>query len=167
MELTLKHLKEVVKYDPETGFFIRLNHLGKGPRGNKGDYVGSILRKKNGGIQVVGMIERKNYILSRLAWFYMTGEWPKGQIDHINCDPTDNRWNNLRNSTPPENGRNKRKYKNNGLPKGIRFHRGAYEPQANYNGKQQYLGRYKTLEEAAIVRNKAVKLYYGEFARFD
>jgi HNH endonuclease len=47
------------------------------------------------------------YRAGRLAWLYMTGEWPKNQIDHINRDKADNRFCNLRDVTQTENMRNK------------------------------------------------------------
>jgi len=43
----------------------------------------------------------------------MTGEWPEKQIDHIDGNPLNNKWDNLRDVTSQENGRNKRILKNN------------------------------------------------------
>lgn len=45
--------------------------------------------------------------LHRMAWFYVHGEWPKGQIDHINHDRKDNRIANLRVVDNTENHRNR------------------------------------------------------------
>src|SRR3546814_1788886 len=42
----------------------------------------------------------------RVAWAIHYGEWPNGQIDHINGDPSDNRIANLRDVSALENARN-------------------------------------------------------------
>ena len=44
-----------------------------------------------------------------MAWLYMAGAWPSGVIDHMNGDPSDNRWSNLRDVTQAENNANRRK----------------------------------------------------------
>jgi hypothetical protein len=55
------------------------------------------------------MIDGHTYKLSRLAWLYMTSEWPRGEIDHANRDPTDDRFCNLREATNRQNQANKLK----------------------------------------------------------
>jgi len=49
------------------------------------------------------------HLAHRLAWLYMAGAWPSGVIDHMNGDPSDNRWSNLRDVTQAENNANRRK----------------------------------------------------------
>lgn len=48
------------------------------------------------------------YLLHRLAYLYMTGNWPLGEIHHVNHNPSDNRWANLADVTPLENNRLRR-----------------------------------------------------------
>lgn len=83
-------LYEWIDYDPETGVFT----WRKG-RGLKGRTCGSV---KADGYFVI-KFRGKTYPAGRLAWFYMNGEWPPETIDHINRDPLDNRYCNLRPAT--------------------------------------------------------------------
>lgn len=83
-------LLSILHYDPETGLFTWINCKGK--REANGARAGSISTK---GYRRIS-IQRKRYAAHRLAWLYMTGSWPKGEIDHINGVRDDNRWVNLR-----------------------------------------------------------------------
>lgn len=105
IQCTMTHaeLLSILHYDPETGVFTRLD--GRPIRDLKFDGV----RKR---LSVPGMKDVQ--LAHRLAAFYMTGEWPE-QVDHINHDPSDNRWCNLRPCTHLENQQNKRVYKTNKL----------------------------------------------------
>jgi hypothetical protein len=42
------------------------------------------------------LLDGKHYPAHRVAYLYMTGEWPAQWVGHINRDQTDNRWANLR-----------------------------------------------------------------------
>ena len=41
-------------------------------------------------------INKKHYRANRLAWLYMTGEWPTNDIKAVNGLPDDVRWANLK-----------------------------------------------------------------------
>jgi HNH endonuclease len=162
-----EELLKIIHYDTESGVFTWKTDRARG-KIKAGSVAGAILHDKKKDKKYLSiMIDYKNYRASRLAWFYMTNRWPEMEIDHKNNNTLDNRWENLREATKTQNQINRRKYKDNGLPKGVRFHKGAYAPQININGKSIYLGRYKTVEEALEVRLKAVQEHYGEFANFN
>jgi hypothetical protein len=102
-------------------------------------------------------------LLHRVIWFYMTGEWPKGEIDHINGNTIDNRWENLRDVTHINNCRNQRIRKNNksGVP-GVYWHKASSKWGVNIidnNGKQIDLGYFNNFEEAIVVRKSAEEEY--------
>lgn len=52
-------------------------------------------------------LKGKQYKAHRVCWFLYYGDWPEGQIDHINKDKLDNRITNLRAVTHAENQKNK------------------------------------------------------------
>ena len=41
-------------------------------------------------------IDGREYFAHDLAWLHMTGEFPKGEVEHINGNINDDRWCNLR-----------------------------------------------------------------------
>lgn len=52
---------------------------------------------------------RKSFRAHRLAWYLAHGAWPEGEVDHINCDPMDNRLCNLRVVDRAGNSQNRRR----------------------------------------------------------
>ncbi len=99
-ELTQERLKELLHYDPEDGIFTRI--VGAGSKKS-----GAVVGGKNSDGYLRARIDNKERVLHRLAWLYMYGEFPKGQIDHINHIRDDNRISNLRDVCNMENHRNR------------------------------------------------------------
>ena len=99
----------------------------------------------------------------RLAWLYVHGSWPVDQIDHINCDPSDNRICNLREATPAQNQANTRSYAKSGF-KGVRKNFSKWN--AYIGGRTfKHLGSFDTPEEANAAYLTAARARSGEFAR--
>lgn len=102
--------------------------------------------------------------LHRLIWLYMTGEWPKGDIDHINGRRDDNRWCNLREVTRKENCRNRKRPKTNTsgcIGVSQRENSGKWRAYINNDkNKRVYIGSFISKEEAIAAR-KAAEIEYG------
>lgn len=157
--LTLESLKKEVEYEPATGLFTRL----RTHRAVKaGEIAGSAVTLARHPKQYIRLgVLGKYYMAHRLAFFYMTGTWPNGDIDHINQDSLDNRWENLRVCSHAENGKNQKKYKNNssGIT-GIRQRgSGKWRARIFVAGKHIDLGTHATLEAAVHARQLAEKEY--------
>lgn len=104
----------------------------------------------------------------RLAWFYVTGSWPKAEIDHKDTVRSHNWWTNLREATTQENGANRKRNKNNTSGyKGVYWsnQRKMWAAKINPNRKQVNLGFHKTPEDAHGAYKRACIKYYGEFGR--
>ena len=147
--ITQDILKHHVTYDPDTGKFYS-NGIRFSSR-KKGEEVGTI-HKTKGYMYLV--IKNKTYRAQRLAFLYMTGNWPVHQIDHINQDKTDNRWCNLRDVTPAINCQNRKLFSTNTSGyKGVVWqkHCNKWQVLCRANGKQHYLGLYENKEEAIKV----------------
>lgn len=55
----------------------------------------------------------ERHLKHRIIWLMMTGSLPKGEIDHIDQNPGNNKWNNLRDVSGVINMRNKTMMSNN------------------------------------------------------
>ena len=153
--ITLEKLRSILSYDPETGVWTWLDPPNHNTR-LKGKQAGH--SRADGYRQI--RIDMKLYHAGRLAWFYMTSEWPIEEIDHIDRDPSNNKWTNLREATSSQN-----KYNRDGS--GLR---GVYTNGISWwamAGRNGYLGTFATLEEASAARDKAVQELAGPFAELN
>jgi len=145
-------LRALLHYDPDTGMFTWIGKRRSGVPAHR--IAGSVHKKGYINIVVMG----KSYRAHRLAWFYMRGEWPKDQIDHINMIRADNRWSNLREATGSINQQNKRRAMVTNSTRLLgAFRNGKYfSAKIHVGGKQRYLGNFKTPEgaHAAYLRAK-------------
>jgi len=132
-------------YDPNTGVFYK--------------------SLQSGGKKIMGTIKKDGYVklyfggrqcsAHRIAWLYMTGKWPDLVIDHINGNPLDNRFENLREVTALGNAQNRvhvSKSKTLSKHVGVHYYKNVrskhWTAQITVAGKRQYLGRFDTEQEA-------------------
>jgi hypothetical protein len=159
--ITHARLLEVLHYDSETGEFRWLEAVSRLVK--PGDLAG---RTSPGGYRHI-TIKGITYPAHQLAWFYMTGKWCRVVVDHRDCDPSNNRWDNLRRATQSQNCANRCRPKNNACGfKGVHLiPSGRWRATVWKKGRKYDLGIFATPEEAhAAYMEKARKLY-GEFAR--
>ena len=106
----------------------------------------------------------------RVAWFYMTGDWPADMIDHKDLNRANNAWSNLREATNQNNMRNGslRKDNKSGF-KGVTWRpdQQRWRATIKFNGKQNHVGNFKTKEEAAAAYDAAALTYFGEFSNIN
>jgi HNH endonuclease/AP2 domain len=167
IDLDLERLKELLTYEPETGFFRwRVDRH----RGRAGAIAGTPLAPSGSlsrNYLVIG-IDHKRFLAHRLAWFYMIGEWPQAGIDHINGKPFDNRWVNLREANQSQNSGNAQPKSTNASGfKGVHFDKrsGKWAAEITVDYVKHWLGRYDTVEDAARVYRLAAEQKFGEFAK--
>lgn len=149
--LTQGELRRRLEYDLNTGYFT----WRVGTR--TGTVAGTIRRVKYGARRVVIGVKGADYMAHRLAFLYVTGSFPTGEIDHIDGDSLNNKWRNLRDVTRRINGRNC-KQKANVSKSGEacvywRPDRGYYQVRVRTTLKRVVVSRLATLEEAIEVRN--------------
>lgn len=154
--LTHEALLRVLSYDPLTGIFTRL--ICTSNAAPAGAAVGS---PSGGGYLKVGTWG-KQYYAHRLAWFYVTGEWPQRHIDHINGNRSDNRFANLRDVGQDTNMQNMRaatSASTTGLlgtsPSG-----GGFTAHIRIAGKSTNLGTFPTAQEAHEVYLAAKRVHH-------
>jgi len=154
--VTQEELKASLQYDPATGLFTWLKCLSD--RCKPGYAAGTI--NSNGYVQMrmAGVI----YKAHRLAFLYMTGEFPPAQVDHVNHVRDDNRWANLRPVTHAQNGRNAALPSTNTsgtIGVGFFARTNRWCAQITVDGVCKRLGYFRTIEEARAARAKAETLY--------
>lgn len=157
-QLTSSQLRAAVEYDPATGLFRRTK---KTRRGSLDWIAGTPNNWGHFRVSINGSL----YLAHRLAWLYMTGEWPAKEIDHINCEKSDNRFVNLREADDAITTQNRRSVTRTKKSCGLL---GAYKSKSRkpwmaiigVKGRSIYLGLFDTAAEAHAAYIGAKRLHH-------
>lgn len=150
-----KHITTLFDYDPETGKFTRKMRTGTST------HVGDVAGSNNKYSQI--RIDGRAYRTCRLAWLYVYGSWPTGQIDHIDRDPTNDRIANLRDVTQSVNQHNCSKRTDNWSGQtGVTWHvrTGKWRARIHVNKTAHFLGSFDSLTDAAEAYRSAKIIYH-------
>ena len=152
-------------YDPETGLFVWKHVPGK-----KNPYEGkAAFAVSDGSGYLVGSLNGKMLRAHRVAWVFISGDWPVQEIDHINGDKSDNRAVNLREVSRTQNMHNRSITSANSSGfKGVTWNAqcGKWQAQGRQNGKNRYLGLFEKIEDAAAAYRDFSAVEHGEFSIF-
>jgi hypothetical protein len=165
-ELTAERLKQLLSYDPDTGYFAwRGPGVGKAAKRHLKQQAGCLNNKGYRFLWIDGALYRAH----RLAWLYMYGVWPPEGTDHVNLDRDDNRIANLRPATHQQNMANRGALRSSktGI-KGVRLAgngKGWMASISAGNNRARHLGTFKTQKEAAEAYRLAATERHGEFVR--
>ena len=162
MNITQEQIKEKLKYDPETGVFVWNSHS---VQSRVGSVAGCKYTTNSGNTYIRIRVGNQTLQAHRLAFLYIEGFLldPNIEVDHINGDGTDNRFNNLRKVTRIENSRNaKLNIRNNSGSCGVSFHKktNGWYSYIMIEGKSKNLGVYASKEDAIKARKNA-EIEYG------
>lgn len=155
-------VEELLSYNPETGIFTWRKD--RRAVAKKGDVAGSLdhgyIRIKLGG---------RKCNAHRLAWLMVTGSMPAGVVDHINGDRSDNRFCNLRDTTPKVNAQNRRsaskdKQFTDVIGPSFQTGRRKWLVNVKVDGKSRFVGRFDNLADANEAYVKAKRDFHPGYA---
>jgi len=163
-----EELRAIFQYDPVTGALV-WKMRPPTTRENRthntkfaGNQVGALNTCGHRQVRVNGRL----ITVHRIVWKMMTNTDPIDQIDHINGDPDDNRWGNLRASTQHQNTWNQktRCTSTSGYnciyPLGTkRAASKQFRVRMRVDGKQKLIGDFHTFDEASAAYEAAFAKY--------
>jgi hypothetical protein len=150
-QLTAERLREVLRYEPDTGLFTWRGRTGLGANAANAENApaGSV---NNKGYVTITVDGHQGYKAHRLAWLYMTGDWPTEQVDHRDTVRHNNAWENLRQATRAENAQNQQRPSKNNKSGylGVSWDKQYLKWAAtlHINGRNRRLGRFANPESA-------------------
>lgn len=168
IDITPEICRQLVRYDPETGKFWWRT---RGIQWFSDQRSCSSWNAKYAGNEAFwvythdgyrkGLLLRVSFRASRVAWAITYGEWPKGEVDHINGIKDDNRISNLRDVVRQVNAKNRsRRRDNRSGYTGVEAAEtdGKWKASIKGYGKNILLGIYATKAEAVAARQAAQKV---------
>lgn len=158
--LTPERIRELLDYEPDSGNLVWKETR----RGIRGGRIAGF-KRHDGYISV--RIDSSKYYAHRLVWIHVTGTMPAGEIDHIDCNPSDNRIENLRLATPSQNQANHMlSSRNTSGIKGVTWDasNSKWKAQIGWKRKNIYLGLFESKDEAAAAVSKKRSELHGQYA---
>lgn len=157
-DLTAQRLRQLLDYDLQSGTFTWKVARGRQRAGAIANFV-----NHHGYVEIC--IDGRSYRAHRLAWLYVFGHWPTGDLDHANGIKNDNRLNNLREVTHMVNMQNvikPRSHNRSGLLGVCLCKRdNRWIASIGVAGKVKRLGRFDTAELAHEAYLKAKRDLHG------
>lgn len=160
---TPEELRNLLTYEPETGVLTWKSRSVESFGPDRAEYrckcwntryAGRVAFTTVSGGYFQGRCRGQLLLAHRVVWALATGNWPNGQIDHVNGDKSDNRLANLRDVDQADNQRNMKRCSRN-----TSGHTGVYLTRAKkwnaqiYSGrKSTSLGTFETFGEAVKAR---------------
>lgn len=164
--LQKEDIDKLVKYDPITGEMRRILKIH--PKSGKYYPCDDLVTGSNNRGYKWLKMKGHMYLVHRLAFVIMTGNHPNGEVDHIDGNRQNNKWENLRDCSPLAQSRNQglRKDNTSGV-RGVNYNncktnRSAkrWVARISHNGERILLGNFHTFAEAVAVRKQA-EIDYG------
>lgn len=157
--LTATRLRQVLSYDPDTGTFVWA--VDKSQAIRAGDVAGHV--HKPSGYRTITIDGRAHYA-NRLAWLHAHGEFPAGEVDHIDRDRDNSSLRNLRIATRSENCSNRVYEDARSGFRGVFPHGRKWRARISINRKQQHIGLFPTAKDAAVAYDAKALATFGPFA---
>ena len=155
-------LQQLLSYDPSTGELrwkprpLEMFTSERAAKSWASQNLGKLAFNTNCNGYKTGKIQGEQHWAHRVIWKLMTGEDPD-VIDHLDGNPANNAWSNLKATDTRGNAMNQRRPRNNvsGVV-GVYWIRSESRWKASIAGK--YLGTFDTFEEAVAARKAAEKV---------
>jgi len=149
-------LRQLLRYDPDTGKFLWKERKQSPQFSARYADKEALTSVRHG--YMFGEIFNKPVAAHRVAFTIHHGRHPKGEVDHINGDRSDNRISNLREVTRTVNARNmKKSAANRSGVTGVSFYKasGKWQSRIMSDGKYLHLGYFDKFEDAVCARKVA------------
>lgn len=163
--ITVDRLRELLEYVPDTGELIWRERIGKAAFNAKlaNRKAGCLV---NGYVMITFGTENARVYGHRVALAISLGEWPTGEVDHIDGNRSNNRLSNLRVASSSENCRNKTRTLGAIPFKGVTWEAalGKYRARIKTAAGRMSLGMFASPDEAARAYDMAAIRFHGEFA---
>jgi hypothetical protein len=157
---TQEKIKSALDYNSETGIFVWRHRPEKDIQWNAkhaGKVAGTTTER-----YVIISIDEKSFQAHRLAWIYVYGNAPFGDLDHKNTRKKDNWIDNLRLATRPQNLHNYllSKHNSSGV-RGVTWNRQNFRWEAHikHNDVHYHLGSFMDFNDAVKARYNAEVAY--------
>jgi len=153
---TFEVIDDLLRCDYETGLCYWKKSTS---RVCEGDVAG---HKRHDGYVDIG-VNGRVYLAHRIVWLLKTGEWPNGQIDHVDGDRSNNRLENLRDVNNRINGMNSTiRSDNTSGSVGVIWNRSRnrWHAQISDENGRKHLGNFVNIHDAIAAR-KAAEIELG------
>lgn len=160
---TPEEVRNLLRYDAETGRLYWLPRRSKGAEGFNAKWAGAEAFTASRSGYRVGNINQRTFTAHRVIWALVHGVWPSADIDHINGCRSDNRLSNLRSVSRTENLRNLgMSSRNTSGVTGVyrNAHTWKWSAKISVGNRSKHLGYFATRDEAGAARARAEQ-YYG------